>query len=250
MQNVKSQFDKHNKELRNIHTELEILPLGRLVKKGKYYAHVIDNKEVSITNKPILIQQLARKKYLLARKKQLITNIKAFAHTNLKHDNRLPKEIIDTFPATYQSLPISHFYHPSIEKWSEASYTKNTLHQENLIYQSKNGIHFRSKSERDIANLLEKYDLPYRYDSNITLNEIQFSPDFIIKNPYNDKTIIWEHFGAFHKDGYEQSMNNKMDLYLKHRFIENDNLIYTFEFHLRDHQRIEKLVKQVILQNQ
>ena len=240
---------KYNKELRDIHVELETLPQGRLVKKGKYYAHTIDNKRTGITNKPILIQQLARKKYLLARKKQLVTNIKALSQMAIKYDSMLPIEIVDTFSTTYQNLPATHFYHPSIAKWSKAPYNKNTLHQEKLIYRSKNGIHFRSKSERDIANLLEAYKIPYRYDAVTVFNGTQVSPDFIIKNPYNNKTIIWEHFGLCDKADYEQSMNNKMDLYLKNGFIENDNLIYTFEFHLRDHHRIQTLIEKIILQN-
>jgi len=256
MQNIILQLDNYNKELKDIHTELEALPLGRLVKKNKSYIHVIDYKRIGISKELTLIQQLARKKYLLARKKQLTNNIKGFSHPTAKHDNRLPKEIIDTFSTTYQSLPHTHFYHPSIEKWSKAPYRKNTLHPESLIYQSRNGIYFRSKSERDIANLLEEYQLPYRYDAVIplkrydeiiSLDEIEISPDFIIKNPYNNKTIIWEHFGSLHKADYEQSMNDKIDRYLTRGFAENDDLIYTFEAHTRDHRRIQNLIENIIL---
>jgi len=248
MQNIISHLDKYNKELKDIRAELETLPLGRLAKNGKTYVHVIGNKRIAITNNPPLIQQLARKKYLLARKKQITNNIKALSNPNIKYDRRLPEEVITSLPATYRSLPLSYFYHPLIEEWLEAPYRKNTLHQENLIYQSKNGTHLRSKSERDIANLLEEYQLPYRYDAIITPAGIETSPDFIIKNPYTNKTIIWEHFGFLHKASYEQSMSDKIDRYLTANFTENDNFICTFEAHTRDLRRIENRIKQVILQ--
>jgi len=249
MQNIISQLNKYNQELKDIHKEIEGLPPGRLVKKGKFYSHRVDNKEISITRNPALIQKLARKKYLLARKKQITNNIKALSNPNIKYDRRLPEEIIASFSATYRSLPLSYFYHPSIEKWVEASYKKNTLYQENLIYQSKNGTYLRSKSERDIANLLEDYELPYRYDAIISPGGINTSPDFVIKNPYNNKTIIWEHFGFLHKADYEQSMNDKIDRYLSGGFIENEHLIYTFEAHTRDLRRIQSLIEQIILQS-
>jgi len=249
MQNVKSQLDKYNEESRDILAELETLPPGRLVKKNKSYAHAVDNKEIGITNNPALIQKLARKKYLLARKKQLLNNIKALGHPATKYDSRLPHEIIASFSATYRNLPLSYFYHPSIEKWSEVAYSKNTLHQENLIYKSNNGIYLRSKSERDIANLLEKYQLSYRYDPIISPSGIKTSPDFIVKNPFNNKSIIWEHFGTLHIAGYEKSMNDKIERYLKGGYIENDHIIYTFEAHLRDHSHVENLIEQIILQS-
>jgi len=249
MRNIRSQLDKYNKELKDVYKELETLPPGRLVKKGKFYSHRIDNKEIGITNNPALIQKLARKKYLLARKKQLLNNIKALGHPATKHDSRLSAEIIATFSATYQGLPPSYFYHPEIAKWSKVAYSKNTLHQENLIYKSQNGVYLRSKSERDIANLLEKYQLPYRYDPIISPSGIKTSPDFIVKNPFNNKSIIWEHFGTLHIAEYEKSMNNKIERYLKSGYIQNEHLIYTFEAHLRDHIHVEDIIKQIILQS-
>ena len=247
MKNIRSQLNKYNKELEAIHSELETLPPGRLAKNGKTYTHIIDNKRFGITKKPALIQQLARKKYLLARKKQLSSNIQALSNPNIKYDSRLPQEIIATFSETYRSLPLSYFYHPSIATWLEDAYDKNTLYQENLIYSSKNGIHLRSKSERDIANLLEEYQIPYRYDAIIRPGGIKTSPDFIIKNPYTNKTIIWEHFGFLHEADYEQNMNDKIDRYLSNGFTENEHFIYTFEAHTRDLSRVQNLIESMIL---
>ena len=249
MRNVKSLLNKYTEELSNIHEELKTLPPGRLVKKVKSYAHVVDNKEITITKNPPLIKQLARKKYLLAREKQITSNIKALCNPNIKYDNRLPHEIIDSFSATYRSLPRSYFFHPAIEEWVKAPYKKNTLHQENLIYRTKNGTCCRSKSERDIADELEEYGLPYRYEAIIAPGGTHSSPDFIIKNPYTNYTIIWEHFGAVHKSEYEQSMNDKIDCYLTNGFTENEHLIYTFEAHTRDLSRIRNLIEKIILQS-
>ncbi|MCL2559863.1 MAG: hypothetical protein FWE07_05190, partial [Turicibacter sp.] len=131
-----SQLNKYNKELKNIHVELDTLPLGILVKNGEFYTHKTDEKGIGITNNPQLIQQLARKKYLLIREKQLLANIKILTNFTSKHNNTSPQELISTFTKTYQSLPTSYFHHPSVTEWSKASYNKNTLYSENLIYQS------------------------------------------------------------------------------------------------------------------
>jgi len=41
-------------------------------------------------------------------------------------------------------------------------------------------------------------------------------------------------------------MNNKMANYAKIGFVENDNLIATFEHHLRDTNRIQEIIDRTI----
>ncbi|MCL2559480.1 MAG: hypothetical protein FWE07_03245 [Turicibacter sp.] len=255
MKMIKLLVEKYHKELSDIQAELKTLPLGSLLgrkwKNTTHYYHEINGKQVGITKNPAKIKELARKKFLLAREKQLTTLTKLLARIT-KSANLLlaPKELIATFANTYKNLPASYYYHPSIEKWLAQPYKKNTYNPEELIYQSKGGTFFRSKSERDIGNLLEEYDIPYRYDSVVTLNgKNEISPDFIIKAPYTGETIILEHNGALHKDGYKDRMNDKMDTYLKHGFIEGETLICTFEYHLRDHDRIRKIIEEIILKH-
>ena len=217
--------------------ELLSTPPGRLgrrmVKKKHFYYQITGEKEISITKEPALIASLARKKLL---------------QTMLKNDDfNSPAMLIKTLPKTYAELPPEYFYHPSVAKWQAAEYRKNTLFPEQLIYASTAGKLFRSKSEREIANILEQNKLPYRYEATLGLLNTDVSADFIIMNPFTGKTVVWEHFGLSEDEKYQRSMNDKMDDYLKTGYIENENFIKTFEYHLRDPKRIQTIIDNVIL---
>lgn len=101
----------------------------------------------------------------------------------------------------------------------------------------------RSKSELIIANCLENYNIPYRYEPLFMQGTSKTYPDFIVKNPFTNKTIIWEHFGALNEEGYEQRMNEKMEWFFSNSYQEGVNLIYTFEFHINDPKRINSLIE-------
>ena len=215
-------------QLTAIEKELEQLPSGYLVKKRKFLYHKIGKKEVGITNDKELIRQLARKKFLLEQRKDI---------------TKTPKEIINILPNSYKDLPLSFFYHTKFHQWIDRPEIKNS-YPLTTTYYSKNGTVLRSKSELIIANSLEEYEIPYRYDNLLQLNGQKMYPDFIIKNPFTNKTIIWEHFGALNQPDYEQRMSNKMKTYLEQGLIPFDNLIYTFEFDLG---RINDIIEKIIL---
>lgn len=98
-----------------------------------------------------------------------------------------------------------------------------------------------------IANQLEFYNIPYRYEAAITLGHQTKYPDFIIKKPSNGKLILWEHFGAFHQPNYVQKMNEKMNLYTKYGYIPFETIIYTFELDIRIPHRLQGLIEATLL---
>ena len=245
MKRYKSQIKEYHKELKVIEEELLDLPAGRLKIRKKYFAHAINDKEISITRNISLIRQLCRKKFLLEKQDRINHNLDPKCLVANLKDMR-PEATIAALPKSYQDLPLSYFYHSSIEAWRETLFKKNPYKQEHLNYTSSNGIALRSKSELIIANLLEEHDIPYHYDVEITLGNKTIYPDFVIKNPFTSKIIIWEHFGALHKEGYEERMTNKMKLYLKHSYVPFETLIYTFEFDVMDDHRLENFVQQMI----
>ena len=242
---IKVKLNNYKKELLQIAKELKTLPSGHLSKrKSCYYQYVTKEKQVGITKKPELIRQLARKKYLQARKAQLENNL---SKPLSEFDFSTPKELIASLPNAYKDLPESYFYHPSIEAWLANPPNKNTINPEHAKYNSSSDIQFRSIAERIIAEILAEYGLPHHYDVVIKINGKKVSPDFIIKNPFTGKTYILEHFGAFNKEGYADSMNNKMDHYEKNGFTQFENLITTYEYHIRETQLIRDLIEQIIL---
>lgn len=216
-------------KISDIEQEIKHLPAGYLVKKRKYFYQIIGVKEKGITNNINLIKQLARKRFLIEQKKDI---------------TKTPEDVINNLPSTYQNLPYSFFYHIMVHQWLKQLEIKNT-YPFSEVYYSNNKTKLRSKSELIIANALEELKIPYRYENRLILNNKKVYPDFIVKNPFTNKTIIWEHFGALDKPGYERSMNEKMKAYLEHGFTPFDNLIYTFE---SDLNRIKDIINKIILQ--
>lgn len=244
MKNIVITLKKLQNELEAVNKELKTLPEGRLNKKGNFYYHLINESEIGITKKPELINMLCRKRFLLARKKQLVNNINQPMY---KFDDTSSVEVIDTLPRLFQELPNNYFYHPSIKDWLKQPYTKNPYLPENRKYVSNNGITLRSKSELIIANLLENHNIPYRYDAEVKLANKKIYPDFIIKKPFTGEIILWEHFGALHQSDYEKKMTDKMNLYVKNGYIPFETIIYTFEFDIQNVQRLKDLIKSMIL---
>ena len=237
-------MDLYKKQLERIDEELITLPQGHLGRKKNYYQHIIKGEKTGITRNKELIRQLARKAYLLTSKAQLENNI---SNPLSEFNFSTARELISLLPYAYKDLPESYFYHPSIEGWLAANYKKNTINQEQAEYNSSNDIEFRSLAERTIAEILAEYGLPYFYDVVIRIGGREVSPDFIIKNPFTGETYIWEHFGAFNQEGYEASMNNKMNRYMNNGLIPNENLISTYKYHIQNTQRIRDLIEQIIL---
>lgn len=246
MEAFKKSIAELENEILEINKELEHAPKGRLVKKGATYYQVIQAKEKGITKNTQLVKALCRKKYLRIRKKKLEQNLLVSGH-NKKFVDVTPQSMIKKFPKTYQNLPSNYFYHPSVETFLTTPYQPNTYKLENKSYHSSNGISLRSKSELMIANELEAYDIPYCYEKPLNLKGQIKYPDFTILNPYNGKLIIWEHFGAFHKDGYEANMTSKMKDYLLQGFEPFENIIYTFEFDTQTPGRLKNLIETIIL---
>ena len=247
MKSLINRMESYQRELDKTEEELQKLPAGSLVRKRKFYYHRVGSKEVGITKKPRIIRQLCRKVYLKIRKDQLIHNL-SLDHNNLSDfDDRSPKELIRSLPVVYQAFPISYFYHPEMEAWLAQDYAKHPYPPTEWNYATEGGVYLRSKSEFLIATKLEENGIPYRYDAKITLSGKVEYPDFIIRNPFTGKTILWEHFGALHLSEYEKKMNTKMDLYLNHGFIPSDTIIYTFEYQTKSADRIQTLIDEIIL---
>jgi len=240
-------IEQYKAELAAINNSLPAFPDGYLIKRGKYLSHRINGKDVGLSKNPKLVRMLCRKKYLIERKTQL-EEIISFIENSANKIETSASKTIKSFSTAYQGLPISNFYHSSIDDWLNKPFSQNPYQLENLSYHSRNGIPVRSKSEAIIANLLEEYEIPYKYEILLELNGRPIYPDFTVKNPFTGKTVIWEHFGALHQPEYEQKMTNKMSNYLKHGYKPFENLIYTFEFDLLNgEQRLRDLIENVIL---
>ena len=230
------------KELHEINGELTHLLEGKLYARKGVFHYKIGRKEIGITKQPNLIRQLCRRAYLQARKSQLENNL---YQPVAKNDNRTPRQLIAELPNAYQSVPEEYFYHAKVENFLAKPPRFNTLNPEQEKY-LHNGIKYRSLSEREIAVKQTANNLLFYYDARFNLGFAEISADFYIMNPFTGKYFLWEFFGAFNKPNYGAHMNDKMAHYRQINFVEHDNLIVTFEHHLRDTTIIQELIDNII----
>lgn len=99
---------------------------------------------------------------------------------------------------------------------------------ENLKYLTNRGEKVRSKSERFIADALFEFNLDYRYEQKLVLNEYTFHPDFTIINPLNGSLYYWEHLGMNDPE-YTVDWLNRKEVYVNNGIIPGKNLIVTTE---------------------
>ena len=234
-------------ELSKVDAELSILPEGSLGKRGKFYCHMIDQKKVGITRNEKIKRQLCRRKYLLARKKELRKNIAILEGIHGKIQDSTGKEVVSSFTGAYSEMPENYFYHPLAVKWLAIPQKESAFRIEELRCSSNKGTKLRSKSEAIIANLFESYKLLYRYEFPVKVKNKTIYPDFAIIDLYTGKITLWEHFGALHIDGYANKMHEKMTDYLELGYIPFETIIYTFEADVLKPDRLKYLIEKIIL---
>ncbi len=117
-----------------------------------------------------------------------------------------------------------------IKRWLE----ENADHQNDYYGEGKiatsDGGYVRSKSERIIADLLDKYHVPYRYEPRLELagRHIVY-PDFMVLNVRKRKTIYWEHLGLLSEFDYAKKNFSKINDYEEGGIMLGQSLIITME---------------------
>lgn len=122
-----------------------------------------------------------------------------------------------------------------------------------------------SKSEVIIAEVLDKFNVPYRYEFPYKLTtstkstrksskgekgkKVMFCPDFTCLNLRTRKEFIWEHFGKMDDAEYVKNVNEKLDVYEANGIFLGDRLIITRETEARPLKipQVQRLVKKFLL---
>lgn len=261
--------DYHQELLKTYKNELVNLPEGRLqyrMQGGKVYVYRRINKakkknKCNIPNgslgfaesrdpdKQTDVKELIKRKFFILKSLPILEN-------NIKVLDRCLKSYIvydedsvcSSLGKAYESIPMSRaFYMKNNEYsrlWHEFQSNQNTYYDIELKHKL-NGSKVRSKSEAVIHTLLDKYNIPFKYEACLDLGKIKFYPDFLILDHINQKIIIWEHFGMINDKSYVERMENKLATYRANGITLWDNLIITFdkENGSLDIAQIEKIIK-------
>lgn len=214
--------------------ELKELPEGQLSVRridGKVnYVQSLENRQRrGITKNQQLIQDLARKKYLLTSLAMLDKNIPLLDKLVAVHKAPTPMNIMELLSKTYKQLPSAAFL-PEIRQksqWADADYEQSSYKPEERIHTTANGLKVRSKSEVVIAEKLDAYNIPFRYEQMLYIENHSFSPDFTILQ--GETLIYWEHCGLVNNPNYMKNHTWKMSVYAKAGIVPWKNLIVTYD---------------------
>lgn len=193
-------------------------------KSGKYISKTNEN----------LIRTYLQKAYYEKALKSLCYEIlhleKFLTHT---------KNICDKIQKLYSDNPIEvrQYINPIdisdadyIKIWKNVTYIGKEVNAQLSYFKTENNELVRSKSELNIANMLCKYGIPYKYECPLRLNNGKvIYPDFTVLDIKARKEIYWEHRGMMDDRHYATDSVMRIKLMMKNNIYLGDNLIITEE---------------------
>lgn len=208
------------------------MPEGKLICCGSSWYQSDGHKKSYIKKKDkLLAERLAAKKYLSALLEDLEKE-KSATDMYLRHYPKEKKaEEIFSYSDSFQNL-LSPFFSPiskELDHWMKSPYEKSLKHPEHLNQKVGSNEYVRSKSEAMIVKVLKQYQIPYRYECLIVLDDMEIYPDFTLRHPRTGEYYYWEHFGLLDKPEYVKNMLSKMHVYTSNNIMPGINLITTYE---------------------
>ena len=148
----------------------------------------------------------------------------------LYESGQIPENVYLKAPAIRQSMitPVEMTDEMFVTNWRSQPYEKLDYPKPSCYFSDDNE-QMRSKSEVIIANMLKKYNVPYRYECALRINGNTFFPDFTILNVNKRKELYWEHFGMLDDVEYLDKNLVKLSTYIMNDISPGDRLIISFE---------------------
>lgn len=117
------------------------------------------------------------------------------------------------------------------DEWQNAPYEKSDYRSDLCKHVTSRGLKVRSKSELLIAEKLYAYNIPFRYEQVLRIQNVSLIPDFTIRR--NDgKIFFWEHEGLTNVREYIEWQKHKGELYASAGIVPWDNFIVTYDLSL------------------
>lgn len=148
-----------------------------------------------------------------------------------------PYQLVSMFEPDYQEKV-------DISTWKKLNSSQNSFFSQEIKH-TVGDTKVRSKSEAIICNLLETFNIPFKYETCLSIGKVTYYPDFVILNPIDNKVVYWEHFGKINDKDYVESFERKLATYRINGITLWNNLIITFDQPdgSLDVRKIEKLIR-------
>ena len=204
--------------------------------RGCHQYYIVDkgtgNRKYAGKKQHKLIEKLIQRDYEVEVDKKL-------AKLRKKLDKFISSYDISEVDGLYANLPaakkdiVEPIIEPNdilVQRWMDDNPGNQNTFPDKGIYKTNRGEMVRSKSEKIIADALEKYNIPYQYEPMLELGYNIVYPDFVILNMRTQKTLYWEHLGLLSDSEYAEKNFKKIQEYEKNGYILGRDLITTMEF--------------------
>ena len=239
----------------------KFFPAGRLrisqKKNHTEFYHVTSNQEKQGTYlshaKIKLATQLAQKDYNTRLIKLLEKEIDALQNYLYQTENcRAQQNMYKSLSLPRQKLisPVTLSDQEYIKKWESIKWEGRPFVDDDHEHFTAKGERVRSKSEVQIADTLNRYGIPYRYEFPLKLkNGITVYPDFLCLNVHTRQEFYWEHFGIMDNPTYANYATQKLIQYSDNDLKPMKNLIITMETyaHQLNSHYIENQIKKYLI---
>ena len=111
-----------------------------------------------------------------------------------------------------------------VRQWLCEPYGKNPNYQTSLKYTTYDDEPMRSKNEMLYADILKRYQFPYRYEMEHIFSGVSYHPDFTLMHPRDHYIIIVELFGLMSNPRYREQAGHKVHVYMTNGFDLNKTL--------------------------
>lgn len=117
-----------------------------------------------------------------------------------------------------------------VKEWLSIPFIHKSIPEEIPVYLTDHGERVRSKSELNIANMLYKMNVPYKYECPLTFSNGRIiHPDFTLLDIRKRREVYWEHRGMMDDRNYLKHAVQRVKDYRKEGIYVGDNLLITEE---------------------
>ena len=120
-----------------------------------------------------------------------------------------------------------------VQKWLSVKYKQPGFDEKAPKFFSRKGLRVRSKSESDIADILDDFGIPYFYEPPLQLEDrgrlVVIRPDFKVLNTRTMQVYYHEHLGMMGDPAYAKNALRRLDLYQENGFFIGEQLLITYE---------------------
>ena len=137
-----------------------------------------------------------------------------------------------------------------IQQWYQQNPGNQNPFPEKGKYITDKGEYVRSKSEKILADMFYKHNVPYQYEPAIKIKPGKtLYPDFVLLNVKERKTYYWEHLGLAAEEDYASKNLEKINTYDKNGIVVGENLLISMEteFSSLDIKQIEQKIKEKLV---